>query len=121
MRLFMDTNFVIDLLRFKVDLDQVFDLEPEIVICSTRQVVNELKSIANKRTRDGNLARLGVQFVERHAKIVDVESNKADASLLKAVATGDMVATNDTALRRRLAERGVKTIYLRARKHLAIL
>lgn len=120
MRVVLDTNFIIDMFRFKIDLEEMYDLQPEISLCTTAQVMSEVRSIAGRSTRDAKFAKIALQFLEKHASVIEVDAKGADESLLKISETETIVATNDSALRKKLRESGVKTIYLRARKHLAI-
>lgn len=120
MRVALDTNFIIDIFRFNIALEELYDLRPEISLCTTRQVMNEVRNIAAKRTRDAKFAKVALQFLEKSASLVEVDAKNADESLLKISKYDTIVATNDSELRKKLRKSGVKTIYLRARKHLAI-
>ncbi len=118
MRVFLDTNFVVDLFRFKIDPAEIYDLLPTSRLSTLDLVVKELKKLANSTSRDARYARLALKFVNV-VEILPAKKTKVDDSLLQ-VNTEDVVATNDIKLRKKLMESGIKTIYLRARKHLEL-
>ncbi|MHA1744119.1 MAG: type II toxin-antitoxin system VapC family toxin [Candidatus Heimdallarchaeota archaeon] len=115
-RVILDTNFLISLAEFKVDLDEIENIlnEPyEILTISS--VVDELKKINNKN------ARLALKLIElKKVKILKVGEKNADKAILSLANKDTIIATNDAELRKRLKTLNSKTIYLRAKKYLAI-
>jgi len=128
-----DTNFLVDLVRFKVglsDLDIAIG-SAEIVVFDS--VIAELKNLARKKTSSGRYAALALQLLEIKKMNVVSKSGRVDDLILdfakkfseksgkEKFSKGDLlVATNDGALREKLKGLGIKTIYLRARKYLAV-
>jgi rRNA-processing protein FCF1 len=51
---------------------------------------------------------------------IKVEEKDADKAFLNIANKNTIIATNDVDLRKKLKNLGIKTIYLRARKHLAM-
>ncbi len=116
----MDTNFLIDLFRFRIDVSEIHDLflEP-IELCILNTSLDELKSLS-KKAKHGKYAKLALRFIEdNHLKILN-SSSHGDKAILESIGKGTIIATNDKKLREQLKKRDVKTIYLRSRKHLAI-
>ncbi len=106
-----------DLGRFKIDLSELDEiLEGRYEISTISLVIHELKSIKVKETK------IALWLIElKNIKILKVEGTNVDDTLLKLAESSDViVATNDRELRKRLKHIGAKTIYIRARKHLAI-
>lgn len=122
-KILFDTNFLIDLGRFGVSIDEIGRLineKHELIVL--RSVMNELKSIAGTQQEESKFAKVALMIIDlRGAKII--ESEKLVDEAIVEVASGDkdiIVATNDVKLRKRLKDFGVKTICLRSKKHLAI-
>jgi len=115
-KILFDTNFLIDLIRFKIGLEEIDKLvEGPYRIVTVDKVANELRSIASKN------AKAALKLVKiKKIGIVRTKERNADAALIVLADKDTMVATNDAELRKRLRGLGVKTIYLRKRKHLAI-
>lgn len=118
MRVFLDTNFIIDLFRFKIAPSEIFDLLPDAQLFTFDLVNRELKKIAKSTGQAGKHARVALQFIEK-AKILPTKQSHVDIAFLQ-LGKDDVVATNDIALRKKLAKKKIKIIYIRARKHLAL-
>jgi hypothetical protein len=122
-KVLLDTNFLIDLGRFGVSIDEIDRLineKHELVVL--RSVMNELKSIAGGQQEESKFAKLALMLIDlRSVKIIESEKRADDAVI--EIASNDkdiIVATNDIELRKKLKDLGVKTICLRSKKHLAI-
>ena len=118
----LDTNFLIDLFRFKTGFDEVEDaLGGRCTFVMVSQSEAELHRVADVS------AKVGVGFVES-GKIKIVEAGRAteksaDEAIVELVGKWSpdvVVATNDAKLRKRIKALGVRTIYLRARKRLEV-
>ena len=114
-KLLVDTNFLIDVFRFSIGTSELDEYE----IFTIEGVVKELRTLAEKRGEEGGCARLALKWLAEHAKVLNSEANTDDA-IVAASKAGCIVATNDRELRERLKSTGVKTIYVRARKHLEL-
>lgn len=119
MKVLLDTNFIIDSFRYRVDLGQVFDLFPRARLATVPQVVQELTRLASRKSTSSRWARVAMNLIEG-VEIVGAPEGNADDALLKLADKENIVATNDEELRKRIAAKGLKTIYLRGRKHLAV-
>ena len=119
MKILLDTNFIIDLCRFRIDLLDVHDLVSEPVeLHVLNKTIDELESVS-KKSKHGKYAKLSLELVKSsRIKILDVAGD-VDKNLFE-LSGSFLIATNDRKLRQKLRQKGMKTIYLRARKHLAI-
>lgn len=118
-KIFLDTNFLIDMARFKIDLDEVnFLVGPhKFVILSS--VLGELRKISQAKKSESRYAAFALSFAKKFA--VEKSTNvNADLDLRARADENNLVATNDSGLRKILKVKGIKTIYLRSRKHLEI-
>jgi len=140
-RVILDTNILLVPGQCKVDifseLDRLLDEPYEIVIL--KGTMDELKKIIDGKTgatgADKQTAKLGQLLIkhieERSAaastksqckalKIIQGSKNKyVDDAILEIAEDDAFVATNDSALKRRLLEKGCRVIYLQ-QQHLAI-
>jgi len=120
MRALLDTNFLIDIIRFKVDLEELTDLigKPEIATLSS--VKRELTRISQGKTKVGGYAKASLEFIEKNDVRIIPSNGRPDTAMPKLASEFTIIATNDTELRKRLKILGRRTIYLKAKKHLAI-
>ena len=121
-KLLLDTNFFIDLYRFKVGLerlDEILEEQFECFILSSS--IEELKKIAREKGKAGKFARLVLEIIKnKKVKVIEVEGKSTDEAFLSLADKNTIIATNDSKLRKKLKEMGVKTIYLRGRKRLEV-
>jgi uncharacterized protein len=137
-RVIIDTNMLLVPGQFKVDifteLDRVMDENYEIVILQAS--LEELKKISETGSgADKQAAKLGAMLVEHQKKRDFSASSRSNCKALKVIpgskgtyvddaiveiAEDEFVATNDSGLKRRLLEKGVRVIYLKQQQHLAI-
>jgi len=118
-KVFLDTNFVIDVVRFKQNLDSIDPLTGPHKFIVLSSVVNELEKISKTKKSVGKYALLSLNFVKKFS-IQKSEKRNADSDIISNADENSIVATNDKNLRKLLKDKGIKTIYLRAKKHLAI-
>ena len=120
MRILLDTNFIIDVVRFKIDLDSIVDLVGGSELATLSSVERELIKISERTSKAGMYAKSALTLIkERSIKIIKSEG-RPDNAMLKLADDKTIIATNDTELRKRLKVLGGKTIYLKSKKHLAI-
>jgi rRNA-processing protein FCF1 len=121
MRILIDTNFFIDLLRFRISLHEISTLVLEKYdLFTLDSVLNELNKIANKKTNDSQYAKLSLEFIKNNQIKILKSEGEADKVILKLADKNILVATNDRELRKMLKRKGTKTIYIKSRKHLGI-
>jgi rRNA-processing protein FCF1 len=122
-KVLLDTNFLLDTLRYKVDFSIFQELEESTEFFITSEALRELKSIANKKTKEGRLALIALKLVEsQKIKIVQSLKKKVDEDLLElAKKEGFLVATNDKDLKEKLKKENVRIICLRNKKKIEVV
>lgn len=97
-------------------MDEIENLLTEPYKLSTiSSVVKELKKMNSKN------AKIALKLVEsKNIEVLETKEKNVDEALLNLAGKDAIVATNDAKLRKKLKTLGNKTIYLRARKHLAM-
>ena len=120
-KIIFDTNFLIDLARFRIDIGEANALVGSCQFLTIDPVLKELEKIAAKKTRSSRAAKVALKLIElKKIKVIKTAEKNTDQAILKLAKKEDIVATNDKNLRKALKKKGVKTIYLRKKKHLAI-
>lgn len=120
-KIVFDANFLVDLARFRIDIEEVKNLVGSCKFCTLDLVVNELKRIAGKKTKSSRSAKIALKLIELNDyEIIKSQEKNTDGAILKLADKDMIIATNDTELRKSLKKLKAKTIYLRAKKHLAI-
>lgn len=120
-KIIFDANFLIDLARFRIDIEEVKILVGPCHFSTINLVLKELRRIASKKTKESRNAKIVLKLIEsKKIEILKSREKNADEAILKFANKETIVATNDSKLRKSLKRIGVKTIYLRAKKHLAI-
>lgn len=137
-RVILDTNMLLVPGQFKVDifteLDRIIDEPYEIVILD--KTLEELKKITETgKGADKQAAKLAGLLIEHQKKRDFNASSRSNCKGLKIISSSsglyvddaiieiaedEFVATNDSELKRRLLEKGVRVIYLKQQQHLAI-
>lgn len=121
MIIILDTNFLVDIVRFKIDIGEISTLVLEkYELCTLDSVLRETEKIAMGKSKSALCARVALELIQsRGIKILKSQGN-ADNAILKAAGKNTAVATNDMKLRKILRGSGTKTIYIKSRKHLGI-
>jgi len=63
-KVLLDTNFFLDLIRYRNDFSLFENLEERAELFVSSEVVRELKSIANKKTKEGRLALIALELIK---------------------------------------------------------
>lgn len=121
-RLIFDANFLIDLFRFKIPLEELNrTLEDNFQMFTVDKVVWELEKMAGKKTNVSKFARLALNFLKaNNVFILKSDIKNTDDALIDVAHNDSIIATDDVNLRKRLKTKGIKTIYLRAKKKMAM-
>lgn len=120
MKILLDTNFLIDVVRFRVDLEEVTDLIGRNELFTLVSVERELKKISQKTSKAGMYAKASLELIKELNIRILKSDEVPDNAMLKLAGEKTIIATNDIELRKRLKALGRKTIYLKSKKHLAI-
>ena len=117
----LDTNFLIDLIRFKIDLDELDKLFlTPFELFTLDSVIKELEKISKTKSQESKYAKVALELLKiKKIKILKVRENP-DKAILSLSNENIVVATNDIELRKKLKIKGIKTIYLKSKKHLDI-
>jgi len=118
MKVILDTNFLIDCLRFKIDLKSELSGDELFVLDS---VIFEIGKIAKRGTKESSLAKLALEFIARNNfKILETGKKDTDKSLIEYSKKGYAIATHDKALKNKLKKLGAKLLYIRQKKYLVV-
>ena len=110
----LDTNILIDVLKYKIELDSLREFGEFIVLSTTKR---ELKNLSEKKSKDGMFAGLALQLIKNKKIKIAKTEGKTDASIVKySKAHKCAVATNDRELIKTLKMNGIKIIRIRQRK-----
>jgi len=121
-KLFFDTNFLIDLAKFKIELEEILDfLEEPVEFFVLSSSIEELKKIARNKGKSGNMAKLALKIIKLKKIEILEEKESPDKVFLRIADKNTIIATNDSNLRKKLKSLGIKTIYLRAKKYLEVM
>lgn len=115
----LDTNFVLSCYRFGIPLDDIDDVvEESHTVYVPENVLKELKRLP--LTGKDKEARSVMLAILKSYPTLPLQG-PVDASLLEYARTHTcIICTNDKVLRKRVMDLGKKTIFVRARSHLAI-
>jgi rRNA-processing protein FCF1 len=121
-QIILDTNFLVYCAENKIDYSQeisrLVNESHELVVPS--QVVDELNDIYRntKKFSDRTAAWLALKLLEHNkVKVVQIRAQYADEAILNLVRIGNIVATLDLELRKKL--RGTRIIVIQGIKKLA--
>jgi rRNA-processing protein FCF1 len=115
MKIILDTNFLIDSIRFKIDLKSELAGNELFVLDS---VIFEIGKIAKRGTKESALAKLALEFIAKNnIKILETDKKDADESLIE-YSKDYAIATHDRALKNKLKKVGAKIIYIRQKKYI---
>jgi len=122
-KVLLDTNFLLDAIRFKVDLSIFQELEENVEIFISSETLREVKSIANKKTKEGRLALIALKLIESgQIKVTQSLKKNVDEDLIAlAKKEGFMVAANDKDLKEKLKKENVRVICLRNKKKIEVV
>jgi len=110
----LDTDFLVNSIKYKVDvISQLNDEYPGVEIGIIDKTIDELRSVNNPNSRAAiHLVKL------KNLEVIETDKlNIVDILILDNVSEGDMVATQDQQLKRRLKKRDIKVLTIRQKKY----
>jgi len=122
-KILLDTNFLMIPSQFNLDIFEVIDeiMEEEYELFTIDGVVKELEKLAKIKGKDGVAAKIALNLIhKKNIKVMKTKEKNIDEAIIKITDKDTIVATNDRILRKKLKNKNVKTIYLRAKKHLKL-
>lgn len=115
MRIILDTNFLMAIPQFKIDVFSQLRGNEIFVLDS---VITELKKISKGTGKNSVAARIALELLKRKdLKILKSKEEDTDLSLLAYSKRGYLIATQDKVLRDKLKKGGGKVIYIRQKKY----
>ena len=130
-KIIIDTNFLVSIVRFKVDLfselQRICDFK--YTVCILKGIINELEKLAETgKPKDKIAAMISLELIKKKKiKIIKTPSkNKrvknVDLLILNLIKKGNfIVATQDKELKREIRKKGVSIIALRQKKYLKLI
>lgn len=119
----LDTNFLLIPFQFKIDIfseiEYLLEISYELAISSSS--ISELKKISKQKGKNGIAAKLALKMLDANKEkiqVVQSRRNVDDWIVDYAQQKGAIVCTNDSKLRNRLKEGGIKMITLKGRSHI---
>ncbi len=118
MKIILDTNFLIAVAQFKIDIFRELKGHELYLILP---VVIELNKISRGKSKDARSAKLArILLKAQNLKTLKPNETSADKALIEYSKKGYAVATQDIALKEKLEEQGAKVIYIRQKKYVII-
>lgn len=115
MRILLDTNMLLDAVKFRIDIlneAQKFGEPFTLSAC-----INELKRMTKGKDKAGVQAKLALHLIKELTVVT--AQGRADSTILRyAMEHSCAVATNDKKLIKALKSKGIRTIRLRQKKYL---
>jgi rRNA-processing protein FCF1 len=115
MKIVLDTNFLIDCVRFKIDISKELAGNE---ICTLDSVFPELHKIAERNTKDAQIAKISLKIASE-LEILPSKERETDDSMLAYSKEGYVIATQDSVLKRRIKDAGGKFVYIRQKKYVS--
>lgn len=120
----LDTNFLLLPRQFGVDIvkqmEELLEVPHELVVPTG--VMNELRKLAKGKGKEGAAARFALKLIRKCGMKKVRSSGDVDGWISEyASKEGAIVATNDSGLRHRLKNAGVKMVVLRSRARLGVV
>lgn len=113
MKVILDTNFLIDFLRFRLDPTELRGKEVFVL----RQSIFELERVARRGGKDAKIAREALVFAKA-LKALEGKEKNADLSLLAYSKDGYAIATQDAELKAAVRKAGGRVALIRQQKYI---
>jgi len=118
MKIILDTNFLIDCIRFKIDLKKELAGNELFVLDA---ISFEIEKIIERGSKESALAKLALEFINKN-NFKKLKSNERDVdeSLISYSKEGYAIATHDKVLKDKLKKAGARIIYIRQKRYLVV-
>ena len=116
-----DTNMLLAIAQLKVDVvseaKEMFGSKAKLAV--PKQVLKELEEIGKRDSKMGKNVEIAMEVMKANSiEAIEIEAFNADQALEEMAKQGYAIATNDSALRKRIKGFAGKVIYLRQRHFL---
>lgn len=122
-KVFLDTNFMISALRFKIDIEAELQriCNFRLRLCVFSGTIYELEKLINRgKLFERRLAKLALRLIEQKGlEIVESEGHVDDLLAALNPKTA-VIATQDRLLKKKLKEKGFRLVTIRQKKRLAL-
>ena len=118
MKIILDTNFLMAVSQFKIDIFQELKGHELYIIDA---ILAELKKLSKGNSKHSKAALLALVLIEnKHLKTLPSKKKSADNLLIMYSKKGYVIATQDRILRNKIKKAGGKSIYIRQRKYVIL-
>jgi hypothetical protein len=123
-RIILDTNFLLVPGQFKVDIfseiRRICDFAYKLYIVD--RSIDELNKLADGKSKDARAAKLGLSLMRaKHVSVIKTAGEgHVDDLIVAAVKKGDIAATQDINLKKRVKRKGARIITMRQKKFLIL-
>lgn len=118
MKVILDTNFLMAVSQFKID---VFLQLRGSSIFVTDSIIKELEGFSNGSSKKAMSARMALQLIKtKGLKVLKPKERNVDKSLTLYSFKGYVIATQDRELRENIKRAGGKSIYIRQKKYVIL-
>ena len=120
MKVVFDTNFLISMVNFHVSIDEVLNIfnenvEPVLLKASITELE---KLIKDGKYSERKSAKLALSIVKaKKLKVIGPEKGYVDDLLLELNPKEDVIATQDSGLKRALKKKGFRLVVIRQKKY----
>ncbi|MEM5785570.1 MAG: hypothetical protein QW469_03505 [Candidatus Aenigmatarchaeota archaeon] len=113
-KIILDTNFLIDSIKFKIDL---YEQLKGFDIYTIKPVIEEINSISKSCKKDSKYAKLVLKIYNK-IKIIEITGNSDD--ILLNLSNEYIIATQDSVLRKKIKNKKGKLAYIRQKKYIVL-
>jgi len=117
MKVILDTNFLMAVSQFKVD---IFGQLAGEDICTIEPVIRELNGLSNGKSKDSTAAKVALTLIKSKGLKVLESKEEADAALISYSKKGYVIATQDQILQDKIKALGGKSIFIRQKKYVIL-
>lgn len=118
MKFLLDANFLLLPGQYKIDVIHELREFGNPDLYTLNLVVKEVETLANGSGKSAQHARVGLQLLEKHQiKTIHSTARNTDSELVKLAKKGFVVCTQDSALRKRIKDKG-SVVFLRQGRYL---
>ena len=124
-KVFLDTNFVLKVIEWKVDLfgelRRVLDFKYDVVILDmVKFELEKYRSLGGLKKTQGNVALLVLK--KNDVRILRTEKKGyTDTVIVERAKKGDVVCTQDQGLKKRLKEKSVPVVVIKNKSYLSLI
>jgi len=117
MKVILDTNFLIDCIRFRIDIKDELSGNELYVLDA---VMFEIDKLTETQTEEASLARMVSEFINKNEiMVLESKSKNTDKALVAFAREGYAIATQDKGLKDKVKRLGGRVFYIRQQSYVA--